>query len=400
MPARICCVFGSWQLLSLVASLRQSTMDGSSPADQEHEDYLLLYETAGVSEHFKTGLAELASKVWTWRRIIWAYDLLTSERKYGQLQIFRIHRLIRDTIGLDASSVAEIWACFVNRPSEKILLDSYPEAKIVLYEDGLTSYLPFEMATMSRPPGTRFRRRITAVLIAGLSTISPAFRLRKAADRIERHHLRRVTKFYSLLHEIPIHDALENVPRFQVGASLMRDVIDEACRDALSGGDEHCRASANPRILLLGQALSRNRIMSYAQEAAIYRRIAEQIVERGYDVVWKEHPRISKPFFPELLDAVGNVTADANTRIMEANLPHIYPIELVVSRMNIVGCVSGTSAALLYLKWLYGIKTYTFAETLVPLMTGADILMSEMVKAHAEPFSTLQSLNETQKGIR
>lgn len=140
--------------------------------------------------------------------------------------------------------------------------------------------------------------------------------------------------------------------------------------------------------------------MSYAQEAAIYRRIAEQIVERGYDVVWKEHPRISKPFFPELLDAVGNVTADANTRIMAANLPHIYPIELVVSRMNIVGCVSGTSAALLYLKWLYGIKTYTFAETLVPLMTGADILMSEMVKAHAEPFSTLQSLNETQKGIR
>lgn len=68
-------------MLSLVASLRQSTMDGSSPADEEHEDYLLLYETAGVSEHFKTGLAELASTVWTWKRIIWAYDLLTSERK-------------------------------------------------------------------------------------------------------------------------------------------------------------------------------------------------------------------------------------------------------------------------------------------------------------------------------
>lgn len=203
MPVRICCVFGSWQLLSLVASLRQSTMDRSFPAGEEHEDYLLLYETAGVSEHFKTGLAELASTVLTWKRIIWAYDLL----------IFRIHRLIRDTIGIDASSAVEIWACFVNRPSEKILLDSYPEAEIVLYEDGLTSYLPFEISTMSRPPGTRFRRRITGALIAGLSTISPAFRLRKAADKIERHHLRRVTKFYSLLHEIPIHDALENDSR-------------------------------------------------------------------------------------------------------------------------------------------------------------------------------------------
>ncbi|WP_352761638.1 polysialyltransferase family glycosyltransferase [Mesorhizobium sp. M0510] len=399
MPVRICCVFGTWQLLSLVASLRQSIADESSPPQQEHEDYLVLYETAGVSEHFKTDLAKLASTVWTWKRIIWAYDLLTSERKYGQLQIFRIHHQIRATIGLEVSSADEIWACFVNRPSEKILLDSYPRAKIVLYEDGLTSYLPFEVSTMARPPGTRLRKRITGAFIAGLSAISPALRLRKMADKIERRHLKRVRLFYSLLSEIPVPYALADVPRSQVGASLMRDLIDEVSRDALSGDNGDCRASTNPRILLLGQALSRNGIMSYAQEAAIYRHIAEQIVERGYDIVWKEHPRIRAPFFPELLDAVGNMTSDPSTRITEANLPHTYPIELIVSRMNIVCCVSGTSAALLYLKWLYGIKAYTFAETLIPLMTGADILMSDMVRTHAMPFSALQSSNGTQAGI-
>lgn len=385
---RLCCVFGTWQLLSLVASLRQSANDETTSVT--YDDYLVLYETAGVSDQFKVSLADLASRVWNWKRIVWGYDLLTSQRRYGQLQILKVHRTIRATVGLDKGSVDEIWTCFINRPSEKLVLDAYPKAKIQLYEDGLTSYLPLE-ADPEMPHSAGVRAKIDRVIRAGLIRLSPAYRHRRSAHKIDRRHLSRVGSFYSLLDNLPAPLALSGIPRRQVPSSLMRDVIQYASLPNLQNNDR-CTKSGKPRILMLGQALSRNGIMPYEQEAAIYRDVAGQLIEKGFEIVWKEHPRIRQPFFAELLKVA--LTQGSPDAVTEADLAYALPIELLAPNLGVVGCVAGTSAALLYLNWLYGMGVFTFAGALVPFMSGADLLMSEMVQALARPVSDLPSPND------
>ena len=146
------------------------------------------------------------------------------------------------------------------------------------------------------------------------------------------------------------------------------------------------RASGEPRVLVLGQSLYRWDVLTREQELAVYRQVIDTILAKGYNVLWKEHPRVLEPFFPEL------AANAAPGRLRELDLPFALPVELVADRLRLAGCVAGISAALFYLPRLYDIPAYTFADDLSFFMTGQWALQNEMVRRSVPPLGALPAM--------
>jgi hypothetical protein len=149
------------------------------------------------------------------------------------------------------------------------------------------------------------------------------------------------------------------------------------------------------RLLVLGQALSRNGVMSRGEEFAVYRDVIDAVLAKGYSILWKEHPRISEPFFDELKVHARTRFLDAETRLRQLSIPHAFPVELVAERLGLAGCAAGSSAALFYLRRLYGIPCYTFGAALAPRMKGVDLFMNDMIRREVAPLESLPTLVPT-----
>jgi hypothetical protein len=151
-------------------------------------------------------------------------------------------------------------------------------------------------------------------------------------------------------------------------------------------------SSVPDRLLVLGQALSRNGIMTREEEFGIYRDIIDTLLAKGYRILWKEHPRISEPFFADLKAHLQQRCPAAAERLQQLSIPHAYPVEMVADRLGLAGCVAGTSAALFYLRRLYDIPCYTFGEVLLSRMKGVDVFMNDMIRREVPPLTDLPSL--------
>ena len=393
---RVCGVFGTWQLITLVASLQQAAQDSAS--SEEYEDYLLLYETAGVSQEFKETLHNMAEAVWPWKRIVWAYDLLLNERRLSQREFDRLCRTIRERLHLSADAADELWICFLTRPAEKRLFAAFPGASLVLYEDGLMTYLEVPLAPLDSESQSgsfnAFRDFVQKRLEARFSVA----RFRRSRWDMDSRDQARLRRAYLLLSKnVTLASTLSHIPARFVEDDLVRRALNAAAK-ALPENAERTwnegatgtgAASARPRVLILGQALSRNKVMSREEEAAFYRRVVAAVLEKGYVILWKDHPRLSEPFFEELRDFADARQREATGQVTRLNLPHAYPVEIVADRLNLAGCVAGTSAALFYLRRLYHIPCYTFAEELLPRMRGADVFMNDMVRREIPPLDKL-----------
>ena len=116
---------------------------------------------------------------------------------------------------------------------------------------------------------------------------------------------------------------------------------------------------------------------------ALYARVIELVVGRGYAVWWKEHPRSQQPFFPEL------AALAPPGRLRELELPFALPVELVASRLGLAACAAGISTALFYLPRLYDIPAYTFAEDLAPFLSDRWAQQNDLVRRAAPPLRHL-----------
>ena len=378
--------------MTLVAALRQANGDRGA-SERSVDDVLVVYETGGATEEFKEVLERMARAAWPWKRIVWAYDLLTGRSKLSGREIYRTLETLQERVGVPPGEVEEIWVCYLTRPAERLLFEAFPAARILLYEDGLISYIPLRVAGApghadpTRSPIKRARDWLRSFR----KVTSPVQRFHYHRYELNIQHRARVSGAFLQLDEAePLPEALASVPRHAVGYERLRSVLEEVA-SALDG--ELAKALPLPgesgpnRILVLGQALSRNKTMPREAELDLYRSVVERILARGCSVLWKEHPRIDEPFFPEL-----KAYADASGRgdgLQPLRLPPAYPVELVASRLGVAGCVVGTSAAPFYLRRLYGIACYTFSDDLLPWIQGVDVFMSRMVAREAAPLSDL-----------
>jgi hypothetical protein len=274
---------------------------------------------------------------------------------------------------------------------------TYSSARIQLFEDGLISYIPISLATdldepVDLPKGIGWFRRQVRVL---LDAWRPVRRYRRSRDKLDPRHLDRVKSAYlQLTPNAPPPEVLAHIPRRFVEYGLLQKALDRVKPLVFGKTLENTAedAASADRLLLLGQALSRNGIMPRDEELRIYKDIIETLLAKGYRVLWKEHPRISEPFFADLSAHVNTRYPGAEDRLQELFIPHAFPVELVADRLGLAGCVAGTSAALFYLRRLYAIPCYTFAEALLPRMQGADVFMNDMIRREVPPLTSLPSV--------
>ena len=397
---RVCGVFGTWQLVTLVAALRQANLDRGAP-ERSGDDYLVVYETRGVPQEFKEVLDRMARAAWPWKRIVWAYDLVLDRSRLTPREFSRTLDVIRERVG-DLPPVDELWVCYLTRSAERLLFEAYPEARIVLYEDGLISYIPVRAPgeSFSYDPPRSPRQRVGDWFRARRNPSSPYARFRYSGKALNREHLSRASVAYLQLDAAePLPEALAAIPRRSVDYDRLGSVLEEVAlelEDELAPALPVAGDSQAPRLLVLGQALSRNGTIPRESELALYRSVVGKVLAHGYRILWKEHPRVSDPFFDELqahAEALG-----AGDRIESLRLPHAYPIELVAPRLDLAGCVVGTSAAPFYLRRLYGIACYTFSDDLLPAMQGVDVFMNRMVRREVAPLSELGPSEPDRKG--
>ena len=201
----------------------------------------------------------------------------------------------------------------------------------------------------------------------------PGRRFRRHKSWLDPRHAERLSGAYLVLTDVaPLPEAFAHAPCHTVEARYLRKTL-SSCAALPRVADFAAPDAGGPRVLILGQSLSRWEVLTRAQEVAIYRQVVDTILANGYDVLWKEHPRTQESFFPDL---AGNV---APGRLQELDLPFALPVELVADRLGLSACVAGISTALFYLPRLYGIPAYTFADDLAPFMTKQWALQNDMV---------------------
>ena len=357
MTTRICLVPGPWQIIMLASALRQACGDSNDSKYDEH--YLILYAKSGLTEARKDTMLKIANSVWKWKRIIWLNDLFDSKSDCHRYTILGFNKILvglKEKIGIRKFN--EIWTCQLHSALEKILVEAYLEADIVLYEDGLATYTNL----WSSPNNFRHPLKLLKLAKHYLEQTIPSGRVYNTL-RLSHHYICRVSKIYLYLANTSLADKLlPNIKKITIENKNLKDTISTCC--SLASIQEKCLQRFDRQsksVLILGQCFAQGGSLEWEQELSIYCQIVNQLLEKKYRVIWKEHPRTAtKPFFPELSQKY------SSKDFVEIQFPFSLPIELVAEQVGISACVAASSTALFSLPKLYNIKAYTFADYFIP----------------------------------
>jgi hypothetical protein len=359
---RVCTSLGTWQLIMLVAALHQASRDYDYKV-KEKEHILVLYGQ-GLSKSLKYLMIEVANLLWDWDQIVWADDLLYQFGDNRQSSLKIISTALKERLDLDSAN--EIWVCKLAEPPEKHLVEIFNRAEIVFYEDGLHSYVP------RAPFHWNILKPISYPRITLRAIHHWLFDDKKPENRtqnvwISKHHLRRLRRAYLYIGQnVPIPPPLNRIPHIHfIKNDILRNTIIQ-CYDTLIYNHINAEQSMNKKkVLFLGQCFSKWNIIERNIELNLYSEAIEYLISKGYYVIYKEHPRIDRPFFKDL-------TKIHTKQFKKLNIPTGLPVELVIHDFNDIQVVGATTSALLYWPHLFGIKSFTCAQIFQPYIKDPD----------------------------
>lgn len=176
-------------------------------------------------------------------------------------------------LGNDIEVLREASTVFTHtlwKPFERALLQLMPNAQLILFDNGLDSHQPRKIEESPQPNTS--------------NTID------------SRDASRTALRFYSLgdLLGVPEHlgDSPVAIPTGEDLAGLYREAS-LACGGELLGSV--VPQAGPPLLLAIGTSFNRLPRVSFEEEADIYRRLANWAHDRGYQVLFKEHPRSHAP---------------------------------------------------------------------------------------------------------
>jgi len=365
---RVCCCSGSWQLLMLAAALKQHGLSRG----EEHtfcHDILLLYG-ADRSQALRTAVETLATRIWPWQQVHWLGIPEIDEK----LKLVTKHQFDDYKVSLkrclDADTCDELWITkFWDRPG-KFFIEAYPQANIYIYEDGLHDYVSHA------PIGTSRLRNLARNTVAD---VLPHHRVRKTT--CSPWQMRRIVAAYLyLVRFFPASWPMDLLESRTIENATMASVFEAASMAATP----HARPPVqhDRSALVLGQAFSHMGLMQRQDEFVAYQRSAELLIKSGYHVIWKDHPRVEHPFFKDLQASFGD-------DISICPVAQGYPIEPLAMHLGVSVCVSAFSSSLFYLKGIYGMPVYTYAEYVQDGLRAQFRVMCDMLTEHIPGIETL-----------
>jgi hypothetical protein len=349
---RICFTSGGWQLIALCASLRAHAL---AEPDSSHVRTVLAVAGPGVSQPMRETIERFALALGACQALIWIDDLVADLSRLDDQGLRRVKRAVRERLGV--SDPVEVWLSYPHAGPDRLLMESYPEARIIIYEDGLLTYArPWRDGAGLRHRTMATLRYLAAQVRGDGSAEADAFR---SEVRLFGWPSRDAHATYLIL-----GDRLGIPQEFRPSArGVDPAILREVLRDTLVDAPARPRASGR-RALLLGGNYSTWDLMPRADELRFYTRMTASLSEAGYAVWWKDHPRVSSPFLPEIRTALPGVP------VHEYESDHTLPLEVVLQYDPVDLIVGSLSSSLLYGPLICGdgMRAATFAGTVRPLL--------------------------------
>jgi len=368
---RLFVAVGPWQLLTLAAAAKQAG------AQVGAGDVLILQESYSPTSQLKEAMHAVAAALFPGVNVVPVFDSLAAGRLRTISDPKSLPAEIRAACG---EAPSEIWVPKLNDEPERFILDAYPEAPITLYEDGTGTFVDIPVLRSGHVPRAMAGRMLGALGLK-LQVVGSGDRSYLAT----RHYQRLTRAFLYLERVVPLPEYLRSKQVISIGDDVLRDRI-AACAQLPTLR----RATAYPKLerptaLMLGQCLARSGLIELKDEIEVYRRSVAAVIEKGYSVLWRDHPRAHESYFDWLGDIAGP------DRLRRLAVPDGYPVEIFVPQLDLSACIAGVTSATLYLKGLYGIPEYSFAEELRPYFKSDAHFraLNRQIASHASALSQL-----------
>lgn len=332
----------------------------------------LLLHTPSPPGPLREVMTSLAKAIWPFERIEWMEELEAARLR--QTPVSTLCHALKTKAGLE--NCDELWVQKLYETPDKIMMSAYPDAPVVLLEDGLTSYLPLGYCQGLHTVEWHYPRAAGGYLWRGIKRLSGGDRALKTYGMMPRH-LERVAQTRLFLSRfLPTPPPLAPIPAKPIKTNSLLAAIDAAIAAIPELAFE--QQPAPNAVALMGQFLWRHGGIRFKDELAIYTRAAKNLIDKGHTVYWKPHPRYGDQFHAEMVKTLGA----ESFRIIE-NAGH-WPMEIVCRRMKFEAFVAASSSSLYYLNALYGVKIWNIAG-LFPATGSVQREMKAMIAQTVPP---------------
>ena len=384
---RLCFALGTWQLISLAAALKQADAEGR--VRQSPFTELVLHEPDVLPE-LRQWMDILAPLVYAWDRAVWDNELLRTRPPTDQwpFPVEKWTRELRTQFQVD--EVDEVWLPHFEGFQYRLVMEVFPGADVVMYEDGYLG--PLATHRTNGREALRVCRALPALLLRRELKVFLAS-LRLSNWRLLETYLRRTKDMYLLVGAVlPVPELYRGIPVHRVEVDRFMEVMESATKDArMQTALEALEVAPPNEVLILSQMFGTRQMgISWEDELNINRGVVREILDKGYTVCWKDHPRDALSFYPELEAEFGG----RGLRRLET--PAAIPVQLLMRKLRFRHCVSIASSALFYLRMMYGTAAYTFADRLLPyLRAKADYLCFPIMLSQLGNLDALQPVSRS-----
>lgn len=367
---RLFITVGPWQLVTLAAAAKQ--LDVQVGAD----DVLILQESYSPTPQLKEAMHAIAAALFPSAKVVPVFDSLAADRLKTISDAQPMLDEIRATCG---EAPSEIWMPKLNHQPERFILEAYPEAPITLYEDGTGTFVDVPVL------GPGLIRALAGRTLRALGLKLQVSDVGDGAYLAARHYQRLTRAILYLQRDLQLPEYLKDKQVISIGDDVLRSRIAACAQLPMLREATAPSKLQRPIALMLGQCMARSGLIELKDEIEIYRRSAAAVIEKGYSVLWRDHPRTHHPYF----DSLGDIAEPDRLRRLE--VPSGYPVEIFVPHLGLSACIAGMSSAILYLRDLYGIPGYSFADDLRPyLKSGANFrALDQQMAGHVTALSRL-----------
>jgi hypothetical protein len=363
---RVCYVSGTWQLIALCASLREHL---ARTPHFHHLDTVVVAAGTGTSAALRQKLEDVVTLLAVGDRFDWIDDLMAGLGGVDDREFEARIRTTRERIG--TRDVVEVWVSYPWAGPDRFLLECYPGAHVVLYEEGILTYARPWSDAYSRRGSPRETVKYLYRRTAGDSRAR--VRAFNSEARLLGRRKRAPAASYLLLgHRLGVPSAHRRFAHI-VPPRTLREVLETIPVDSVPRA-----ATTYPRALLLGANLSAWQVIPFDDELGLYVSAVSRLANAGYEVWWKDHPRAPQPFLGPLQERLPDIP------VSPLEVEHTLPLEVALLKDPVDLLVGGVTAGLFYAPLVNPsqMRAATFAEAMRPLLKWPWLDVADLIQAH------------------